>query len=412
MKTNQLTLLVLFLLFINNNSYAQKADIDNHYISISYAQVPTNYIDESNRTYSVNSYGSYKYTGRHNDEQINVYGWKRVDKSAHLQIKPNVSSFAPGIATQSTRVDEVKDKDGKVTSSTRYYWYSVTNTGLGTLYIYGAKNEIPPKQKKSDKPKEMSKKEKEQANNPFLKNVDTKDAATNKADVNYNANSNLPLAYSTSLGASYEYKGPEYTSASQAGKEFYARLEAETAMHEERFLKEMNGRINGYVNRLYGYNPVTNRNVKFKRLDSDKHPEFKMYNSATEAFKTIFAKMRYNKDTKEIEQDLAPIIEYFQGVVEKYHNKDDKGQRKLRAATLYNLARIYQYLDQHDKTITIGKQMILEKEDDDAGEDFIEESEEIARQLAFHKMTSRHIVPADADQAKDDVGQVLTNEQP
>ncbi len=384
----------------------QKADMDPHYISISLTHLPANYISPEKRTYSVTSYGNYRYTGKHNDDQINLYGWERVEKDATIQIKPNVMNFVAGRGTSQSSKVENKDKDGKVTSTTYSYWYTAENSGNGNLYIYGPKNELPIATKKSDKPKEMTKKEKEASNNPFLKSVDTKDAITRRDDTNMSGGSTLPLAYSSSLSQTFSYSTAKHAKTTDAYKEFSSNIDRVTADHEDSFLKGINSSVNNNINALYGYTPVTQGYVKFKKLDTDKHPEHNMYKNATEALKTIFAKMRYNRDTKEIEQDLEPIIDYFNSVVEKYDDKDDKGQRRLKAATMYNLARTYQYLDQHDKAILIAKQMITQKLEEGDAEDIIKECEEIKRQLAFHNMASRHIIPQNADQEKDETGEV------
>jgi tetratricopeptide (TPR) repeat protein len=129
-----------------------------------------------------------------------------------------------------------------------------------------------------------------------------------------------------------------------------------------------------------------------------------MFDNATKAFKAIFSKMRYNKSEKEVERDLGPIMDYFEELTVKY-TRDDKNEKRLRAAAYYNLARIYQYLDKHDKVIEIGNAIIDSGYDEDDGEDFIKESEELKRKLAFHNMRSRHIVPLNAFQEMDDEGQ-------
>jgi hypothetical protein len=398
------------------SSMAQKADIDPHNIYISMAQLPVNYIDPEKRTYFVQSYGSYKYTGKHNDDQINLYGWKRVDnfKDANLHIKPNVRSFTKGNPSSNSRKIENKDKEGKVTSTSTVYSYSISNTGIGTLYIYGSKNELPakPKVQKDKKEKTMTKKEKEAANNPFLVGVDTKAAETAADETNMNANSVLPLAYSNSLSNTYNYSTSEHNSSKAAYDDFYRNVNSMTAQHEDSFIKGCTQTTNTIINQLYGYKPY-NSYVRFKKLDTDKHPEHDMYKNATEALKTIFAKMRYNQPTTQIEADLEPIISYFKKIVNEYNNAEDKGQRRLKAASLYNLARIYQVLDQHDKTIEIANRMIAEKLDEDAGENFIEESNEIKRQLAFHNMKSRHIVPTSKEEEKDETGEMeAANDKP
>ncbi|MBK8669520.1 MAG: hypothetical protein IPN89_08640 [Saprospiraceae bacterium] len=306
-------------------------------------------------------------------------------------------------------------------SRTTTYWYSLTNSSSGNTRFFGPKNELPKVlsvkeqeklKEKEDKLKEKSdkkndKKKEEIASNPFLKNVDTsKPSESSLEDVTVG---NRKLAYTYSLDKQYDYKTSETTSAGAALKEYNENYGTVSNTHENDFRNSYTKWVRSYANSLYGYTP-TSHWAKFKKLDSDKHPEFNMFDNATKAMKIILEKMRFNRPIGELEKDLGPILSYFEGISNKY-TKDDKQEKRLRGAALYNMARIYQFLDLHDKVIEIGNTIIASEHEEKDGKKFVEESTELKRVLDFHKMKSRHIVPRNAADEKEDVGEKAKMEE-
>lgn len=391
-------LLFLITTFVFTSS-AQKVDIDNFRIYISNAKFPLNYIPAEQRTFHVAVLGDWDNAGI--AKSIFIPGWQVSEEKPTLDIKVNINRMVQGGATTKSRVQEQKDKNGKVTSSTTYYQVTSTNQGSGAFKVLGLRNEMPKVLSKKEQEKlakkEKEKKEKEESN-PFLKNVD---APSKDADVDLNTNK--PLAYHISLDQTFTYTTGESTSASAASREWSTNSNSQYENHKNKFVEHVIGRTNASLAEMYAYIPVRHW-VKFKELDSEKHPEYTMYSNATTALKTIFGKMRYNKPVSEIENDLNPIIKYFEGIVDKY-SKDEKHEKRLRAATLYNLVVINQYLDHHDKAIELANQMItLDLEKDDA-EECIEESNKIKKELEFHKMTSRHITPLTDAEKEDKLGE-------
>ncbi|MBC7885959.1 MAG: hypothetical protein H7X99_10825 [Saprospiraceae bacterium] len=393
-----LFLLTLFII-LNHLLSGQKVDIDNKYITISCAAFPENYVPEKQRTYSLKLDGNYLFRDREKIENFKIYGWAKTEDEANMDILVDIHGFVAGSSYASSRTEEKKDKDGKVISSTKYYKVSVTNRGEGVLKIFGPRNIMPKTPKKEkEKEKEKDKKKKEESANPFLQNVDTRDAASNLDE----SVSSKGLAYNISLNESYDYTTNERTSPNLASNEFQENYYNQQRNHEKNFHARYPDLIPFHINKYYGYRP-TRYNVKFKELDSEKHPEYQTFTNAIKALEVIFSKMRYNKSIEQIATDLSPIINYFESLISKY-NKDDKHEKKLKAASYYNLARIFQYLDDHDKVIEIGRAIIASENDEDDGEDFIKESENWKSLLAFHHMKSRHIVPKSASQEEDELG--------
>ncbi|MBK6565466.1 MAG: hypothetical protein IPL63_02140 [Saprospiraceae bacterium] len=404
-------ILTLTLVCIAIFSVAQKVDIDNFRINIKTTKFPLNYIPENERSFSTKITGPQVYRGQDKEEQVNIFGWNKTNENPDMDVEVNMSSFRRGQPQLSNKVEEKKDKDGKVISRTTYYWVSVSNTGIGLVKVFGKKNELPVvlskkqmEKQKAKEAKEKEKKDKEIADNPFLQNVETE-----VEEVKEVTSSKKEHVYSQNISQSYVYETGRFTSANQAWNDYRSNNVTQANNHENTYISSYLNSINSFLNDMYGYGPFIHY-AKFKKLDSEKHPEYTMFDNATKAMKLILEKMRYNQPIDQIEKDMTPIISYFDGIIKKY-NKDEKGDKKMKYAAQYNLARIFQFLDRHDKTIEIGKVMIADDYEKKDGERFVEQSTEFKRKLEFHRMTNRHIVPRNANDEKDVEGEAGEEEE-
>ncbi len=410
-------LLSICAFFLSLGVKAQKVDIDNFNVEVKYANLPDNYTHPSERSYSLFVDGAINGSRGNLRNQIRIFGWTpENDDVSDLNATIVLKNMTAGRALPSNRTEEKKDKDGKVISRTTYYKYGVTNTGNARLVIYGPKNSYDyykDARKDAQKQREKEEKEKEKARkkgervkaeeeNPFLKSVNTQ--VQEVEEVTRVNKTGRTLAYDIDLGESFIYNTGEYATPTAAEKEFYLNAESKFSEHGSTFLRNIESRVNNHLNELYGFKPMR-KNARFKKLDSKDHPEYKNYNNAMQAVKVIFGKMRYNQAIDDITQDLQPVIAYFDGIATKLARSQDKNDKKLRAATYYNLAQIYYYLDQHDKVIEIGEQIIDSKHDEGDGKDFIKNANKIMDQLYFLNMKNRHIVPTNEADKKDEVGE-------
>lgn len=426
--------LVVFILLISNGfiGHSQKVDIDNYWVPISIAALPDNYIPAEQRTYSLSLGGNNDYTGDDVLSRIRMFGWSVTEENPTLEIKTHIENFVLGKGISSKRIEEKKDKEGKVISSKTYYRMSSTNAGKGKLYIYGEKNsyseslkkvendrkerekamkeEKKRRKKKSKKDLEKEAKQKELESNPFLQDVELEvEGVETETDFGSPANSSRELVYTLKLDKDYPYYTSESTSSTKVNTEFRnGSINAYNRDINSYKLDLING-INYHLNTQYGFKPI-NENVKFKRLDSEDHPEFAMFDSATKAMHAIFGKMRYNQGIDQINVDLAPILAYYETTAKRLELSKDKHEKNLRAACYYNLAQSYYYLDQHDKVIEVGNQIINSKHDEKDGKSFIEKAEKMKRNLAFFNMTSRHIPSMNADESSDELGESVESE--
>jgi len=365
--------LIICLAFISTMSFSQKVDIDNHHFKVEYAVIGDNYITDANKTYSVEVSGDSRFDHATIQEEISLNGWERVESDGLVHAVVEIKSFNRGKSKLEKKVN--KNRQGKVTSTD--YWVTKSDYGSGTLTLFGPKNEYKKPEKKKKK-KKKKKKEKEKKANPFLAGVNTDNAESAGESKVY------------SIGDSYSYSTAKARTSKAAYKEFEANEEIAYDNAFNKYHDNVARIASNGMNASYGHYQKIER-VKFKRLDSDKHPEYEMFENAVQAMKAILMSKKFDQDISETRENMGPIIDYYISVKEKY-NKDDKHPKRLKAAAMYNLAQIYYFLDQPDKTIEIGKEYIRWDHDKGDGEDFVEKGEQLKHLLEFHNADGRYFI--------------------
>jgi len=354
--------------------YSQKADIDNKRIHVEYATIPKHYVPVEDRTYSVDISGSYKFDKQDLANQLKIRGWEQVEDGV-AKVNLRVSAFSRGRAASKKRVSEKKDDDGKVVSRTNFYKYEVTNSGSANLKIYGPQNAL--NLKKSSPSKKQKKKLMEKLSNPFLQEGNSTASTSTDEYVSYD------------LSKNYSISTQEHKSLKAASDEMKRTFESEYQRNLDDYNQNIGSLASNYLNNHYGYNRKRDW-VKFKTLGSKKHPEYEMFNNAVNAMKEILSQKQFNQSFEEIHENINPIIDYFRTTADTYSSKD-KHHKRLKAASLFNMAQLYYYLDQPAKSIEIGNEYLEWGHDKKDGEKFIEKSEKLSQLLAFHKMEGRFI---------------------
>ncbi len=385
-------ILCFIALFITIALKAQKVDIDNYRVEMEVANLPEKFIEEDKRTFHVEVKGPTAIVSSIKKEDLKLYGFKQVEKEGTLKLIIDVSSMIQGTPSVTTRVDERKDKDGKVISKTNYYTYSSTNYANSYLTIYGPMTEkdlAEETAKLKEKEAKESKKKDKAPENPFLKNATNAAApvATGSSD---ESTANYKKIKSKDLYTSYTHSGAESSSSTAALNSYNQGSVAAYNNHQLGYSNDVIERSYNEVNTLYGYYPIKLTYQKMKTLDSDKHPEYTTFKQATEAAKVIFKNFKYNSDIEAFRKDFAPILDYFSGLEAKQGAKE-KHERRLKAAALYNIAMINYSLDNFEASEKACKKMIAIDQDADDAEDILKQIKEVKPKMEKHKFTNRHI---------------------
>ncbi len=324
--------LLLLVGFVTLSSYAQKVDLDRQYIKVKYTNLPTNPIlDESFRTYSVES------NNRRVADKIKVYGFEKLGTEATINVNIDIDRVIIDEVKISKREKVNKDKDGKITSTDRFYTPVITYSTRGS---YSVKN-----------------------------------------------SQGKPLSFT--LGTQKTHKGSEYNSYSKASNYYKNNSANLKSKFQREFVSNSTYQINRKLNRLYGYEPYVD-NELFWILDSKKNSDYAGHNKALADMKSMLGKISHEAPLDELQKELDPIVAYFESVVPNYTEVKKKKHRKMRYASYYNIGRLYYHFDMPDKALEYANKVIENDYDKKDGKRLIKDVEALKKAFEVNKLTTRH----------------------
>jgi hypothetical protein len=345
----KLRFLLAFLSIYMTNSYsnAQKVDLDPWRFTIEYRNLPDVALDKSYTTYNVEVQNSGSFKDNVSDMQIiegvAIPGWKRVDTKGHLTVVVSFRDFIISRANVVERVEETKDKDGKVTGR-KYFYQPVIE------YNYQGRANV--KSYKGDD----------------LRNIGLAGAST--------------------------WKGQETSSSKEANDYLNNNRQSLRDQLIRETVNEKRAVLANDLSRTYGFARYTSPDLVYL-LDSKKHPENEGHYKVVRALKDDLTKMKYDQTIESTKALFAPHIKYLEETIPKY-NKDEKGDRKMRYAAYYALGKISYWLDNPEATIKYGELLIANDYDPKDGKELVKMGTELRKLFDKHKIDSRHF-PIDTD---------------
>lgn len=359
------------------SSQAQKVDLDRFYFKTSYQKLPKENVPLEKRTYGVKvnvggAIRGYKDEGLLYDK-IQLYGWKKIESDPTVGIEANLDDFVFRGAESKTETVENKDKDGKVTSRTTYYWVQANYEGKGLCRVKGP---LTPKVLSAKELEEQKKKEEAKVTNRFLAN----------ATINKPSEENTGLNFG--LGTNYNFTTEKSTSSTAANNDFSNKKDA---IYQDNLRKFVDGSINYINNRMndtYGFAPINNEDFLWI-LNSKDHPEYQTQQDAIQAVKELFKTMKADESIATLESNLSPLVDYLNSLKTKYSG-DDKRNRKMRYSAYFNLAKIYYYLDKPEKAKEEAEGLIKNEFDEKDGESLIKDANNLIETFKSTKFNSRH----------------------
>jgi hypothetical protein len=340
LKTN-FSVIVMMTLTTVVNLNAQKVDLDPWRYTVVSRHLPEMVLDKSYNTYDVKVQTSGSFKDNISDDQIvsktNVEGWKRVNTQGHVTITVAFANFMVDKTGVSERVEEVKDKEGKVTSRNYYYTPYMVYNYQGSY-----------------------------------------DAVTYKSE----------KIRSLNLSESTTWKGTETSSAKEA--QDYINNNRQT-LRDNIIRSSVESRVNALTRDFtlnFGY-MTTKSNDLVYLLDSKKHPEFEGHQKVIKSLKEELITLKATESLDRMKAIFAPHIAYLEETITKY-NKDEKSDRKMRYAAYYALGKISYWLDEPDKTIKYGELLIANKYDEKDGKELIEWGKSLKKDFERTKLTTRY----------------------
>ena len=369
---------LIFLLFLVSVTIsAQKVDLDRFYFDVSYQILPKEPVTFEKRSFASEVKLGGKIQTYANpttlNENVNIFGWKKSDENPTVKIELNIEDFVERDVTPKIRVEETKDRDGKVTSRREYHYVLSKYSGRAYAKLVGPRTPTPlsAKQIEDEKAKQAA-----ASTNRFLKNAVVKKDTTD-AIGGFNLNYNEEI----------EVKSAEFQDPSSAMKAFYLN---KNGIHDNTLRGFVDGtlnKVNTSINYNYGYKPV-NTNQILWILDA-KNEEGTTQIEAIQAVKSLFKSMKADEPIVDLKSNMQPLIEYFDSLKTKY-TEDSKPARKMRYSAYYNLAVIYLLLDEPEKTIVEAEKLILNDYDKADGKELINRANKLIEDFKIAKTTSRH----------------------
>jgi hypothetical protein len=326
-----------------NHVSAQKVDLDKYRFSIgSMYTLPNDPLPEDYKTFNAKATigKSIELDENTIENKFNIGGWNRLENTAkaHLSIAVSLGNLIIDKSEIKESKSESKDKAGKVTVS---YSYTVTYQ-----YSMGANYKI----------------------------------------TDYNGKSYSCGSYLKPSGSFNSDNFSTYSAASNYKNDNNFAL-------RDRFTNELIDRYINQINRdmtsKWGLSTVGS-NDHFWLMDSKKHPEQDSMQIYAKFIKEKMPIFTANMVASEFIEVMSPFIGYLERLPSRYKT-DEKNDKKLRYSSYYNLAKLYWYLDDVDKSDAYADLLIKNDYDKDDGEDIKKDNVKLRAIFSKAKINKRHL---------------------
>lgn len=331
MKKTHVTLFFLFL-FFNQTIKAQKVDLDKERAKIFYVQLPQHPIlNKKDRTYSIESnIPEFK-------KRIKLHGFTKIKNNGKIKFKIEVDELLSTPIEISKTIEDKKDKNGKVISTSTFYSSSIDFILKGRWFV----------------------------------NIE--------GEKSYN----YPIEYKKKL------KSKQTSNLDYTKKYFKINYEALAKNFKKDFLKKEISHLNYTWNHSYGYKTQSREEI-FWILDSKKNPDTKNHKRQFNRIKEVFGRVKANSPiTKTHTQYLDNFEQYFNDITKKYA-EDKKKHRKMRYSSYYNLAKLYYNFDMPDKAIKYANLLIENGYDKSDGRKIIKKANKLKELFTKNEISSTH----------------------
>lgn len=336
-------LFFLFLLF-SGIGYSQKMELTPVEFYVNYQDLPSVFVPVELRTFSVKvktagSIESFK-NAKLLADFIKVYGWKRVADSGTVNVEVQLLDFRKKNDEIEKNSVEEKNRYG-VPERVLEMFTIVTNyatNGNAKIVYYAAGSKVPVVNEVLNFSKTIPCKSVENHDLPYLQD--------------YNKKNETPL--------------------------FNKRL----SDYVESSLNQVKNKLND----KFGFAAI-NLNEQLLVLVSKEEGD--AYKTVIDQVVKKLSEMKADVAITNLESDLEPSIKYLESLKEKYSGSS-KANKTIRYSAYYNLAKIYLYLDQPDKTIVEGEALIkngFKKED---GETLVEMGKKLQNKFNTLNAKSTH----------------------
>jgi hypothetical protein len=335
---------ILVTLLSSLSIFSQRVDLDKYNFNASYIELPKMVIDTSYKTYFVEIEASPSLKkdidGLNLEEYVDIEGWKRLSGIGHVKIFTRLEDVFIESIEVKDREEILKDKNGKETGRKTHYYLQMEYTFAAQAKLSDYKGT----------------------------QISTYTLANRESRQTYNSKEFSSFIEATLY---YKFRGMDFPK-----------------LIAERAVRKAMDYLNNDLNYNLGFSPRSVSDFLWI-LDSKKHPEYNAHRRAWTIFKQAMFQMRAEEPLDQVKQTLVPVISYFEAIKKKY-SSDSKGDKKLRYASYFNLAKIYYYLDDPDAVMLEAGELMLNEFDEKDGKRLEAAAVGLKALFKESKFSSRH----------------------
>lgn len=330
-------ILFLSLCIVSFGSYA--LDLDRETIHVSYLGLPTHpIVNSSDRNYSVYYNSPYKSNEfqRSIEDYFHIDGFTRLDSNAGIHLDFQFEDLK--VTATEVISDERQVKDAKGKSYIEYYYIPVLSYDTSARVIVSYAN--------------------------GESNIHKFGSRNNK------------------------FEGPESYSTSEANIALTSNLYQIVYEMQNQFIVETAMNLKTLLNELHGYKAIDTTDYLLV-LDSRNYPEYKDYKRYYQLTTRLFKQMTPFDSIDGIKTEIQPVLEFLKAIPEKYPSRK-KAHIKMRYASYYNMAKIYYYLDELEKSIDYYEKVIENDYHEGQSKRNIKGIDKLKDLLAVNQVNTRH----------------------
>jgi len=341
-----LTTLIALASSVIANAQTKSVDIDNLRYSITYRSIPTEPLEPLFFTYSTVVNATKTTEQRISlyevDDALYIAGQRKVngDENPSLTIVLNLGNLVVNGSNINERAVEHKDRDGKVTSVSRYYTAVIDYTFEFSYKVTQGTKEL------------------------------------------LNTNSYIPRKS--------QHSSQEYSSRKEAADFWNNNKDVLISQFTTNMSIGVAKDISSGISPRYGF-PVIKTTDIIKVTDEKKHLENETFKAACASLKAKFEALTPDEGLNK--EDLEEIIEYFKSIPAKYTDPKSKADVRLRYAAYYNLCALYLYLDEPENVYQYADLIIQNDYDKKDGDKLKKAADELKKQLNRTIVKTRHFNP-------------------
>lgn len=338
------SVLLLLLLISSYYANARGVNLDNERYTLNYRWYPVIVYDSTFVTYSteITKPASVSMFAENlSPTLLKIDGLKYVETGGDLRVTLKFDNLIITQAKVVNRVEESKDRDGKVTSSKTYY---------RAVVVY------------------------------------TLDSSAKIVDKN-----NKSWLDFTIPSTSREWESREFGDYQSAAGAYNNNREVVKSEIATKSVNDAISFLNVNLNQGFGY-PESSDRILFQSLGSKKDEEYVAFNGALKAFQDLITKITAKALPQDAEVTTKASIDYFLSVLEKYKEPGEKFQKQYRYAALMNLAQFYYCLEQYDKAKMYAQKIVDNDYDPKDGKKIIEKIDKIRDFYAKRHVNTCHFL--------------------